>query len=106
MRFEFVNDLQLKRFLKSANPDQVSAARALLEEDLRSGVLVAPVMDWPAVFSEVVKIADQHTSVIGCRSLDILHCAMAKVLSAAEFVSTDGRQRKLATAIGLNLISF
>jgi hypothetical protein len=39
----------------------------------------------------------------GCRSLDILHCAAAKLLGAAGFVSTDVRQRKLAAAMGLNL---
>ena len=42
---------------------------------------------------------------MGCRSLDILHCTAAKVLAAAEFISTDTRQKKLATAMGLNVIT-
>jgi len=51
-----------------------------------------------------VKLAGQHTGTVGCRSLDILHCAAAKVLAATEFISTDSRQKKLATAMGLNLV--
>lgn len=29
-----------------------------------------------------------------------------KVLAASEFITTDGRQKKLASAMGLNLITF
>jgi hypothetical protein len=52
-----------------------------------------------------MKLSELHTGTIGCRSLDILHCATAKVLAAAEFISTDTRQKKLATAMGLNLVA-
>ena len=103
---EFVNALQLKVFFKNATPAQVTAARALVETDLKAGVLVSPVAEWKDVLAEAVKLAGQHTGTIGCRSLDILHCAAAKVLAASEFISTDARQRKLAVAMGLNLVTF
>ena len=103
---EFVNALQLKVFFKNATPAQVTAARALVETDLKAGVLVSPVAEWKDVLAEAVKLAEQHTGTIGCRSLDILHCAAAKVLAASEFISTDARQRKLAVAMGLNLVTF
>ena len=102
---EFVNALQLKVFLKNATPQQVAAARALVEADLKSGVLASAGGDWPNIFREAVKLAEQHTGTVGCRSLDILHCAAAKVLAATEFISTDTRQKKLATAMGLNLVT-
>ncbi len=102
---EFVNALQLKVFLKNATPQQVIAARGLVEADLKSGVLVSVGGDWPNFFREAVKLAEQHTGTIGCRSLDILHCAAAKVLTATEFISTDTRQKKLAAAMGLNLVT-
>jgi len=57
-----------------------------------------PSGDWPSLFREAVKLAEQHTGAIGCRSLDVLHCVAAKTLAAAEFISTDARQKKLATA--------
>ena len=101
-----MNALQLKVFLKNATAAQVTAARALVEADLQSGVLISASVDWKDAFAAAVKLAEQHTGTIGCRSLDVLHCAAAKTLAAGEFISTDGRQRKLATAIGLNLVAF
>lgn len=103
---EFLNALQLKVFLKGATAAQVTAARAWVEADLKTGVLVSPSGEWKDIFAEAVKLAEQHTGTIGCRSLDILHCAAAKVLAAGEFVSTDARQKKLAVAMGLNLVTF
>jgi len=72
---EFVNALQLKTFFKHATAQQVTAARGLVAADLRSGVLVSADGDWPDIFREAVKLAEQHTGMVGCRSLDILHCA-------------------------------
>jgi predicted nucleic acid-binding protein len=103
---ELVNALQLKVFFKNATTAQVTAARALVEADLKAGVLRSPVAEWKDVLAEAVKLAELHTATIGCRSLDILHCAAAKVMAASEFISTDARQRKLATAMGLNLVTF
>ena len=103
---EMTNALQLKVFSKSATTAQVAAARALVAADLRSGILVSTDGQWKDAFAEAVKLANQHSGSIGCRSLDVLHCATAKVLAASEFVSTDGRQRQLATVIGLNLVTF
>ena len=103
---EFVNALQLKVFFKGATAVQVSAARGLVDADLKTGVLVAPRFEWKDILAEAVKLADLHTGTIGCRSLDILHCAVAKTLAASEFISTDVRQKKLAVAMGLNLVTF
>lgn len=103
---EFVNALQLKVFATTATTAQVTAARALVQADLKAGVLVSPGGEWRDIFVAAVKLADQHTGVVGCRSLDILHCAAAKVLSAGEFITTDARQKKLAPAMGLNLVTF
>jgi len=103
---EFVNALQLKVFFGNATAAQAKAARALVEADLKAGVLVSPAGEWKDILAEAAKLAEQHTGTIGCRSLDILHCAAAKVLSASEFISTDSRQKKLAAAMGLNLVTF
>jgi hypothetical protein len=43
---ELMNALQLKVFLGSATAGQVTAARALVETDLKAGVLVSPSGDW------------------------------------------------------------
>jgi predicted nucleic acid-binding protein len=103
---EFVNALQLKIFFNSATPAQASAALALVDSDLKLGILFSPAIEWKDIFAEAVSFAKQHTGTIGCRSSDVLHCAAAKVLSATEFVTTDERQKKLAGAIGLNVVNF
>jgi predicted nucleic acid-binding protein len=102
---EFVNALQLKIFQKGANAGQVAAARSLVEADLQTGVLKRTAGEWPEVFREAVDLAEKHGATLGCRSLDILHCAAAKIENAAEFISTDTRQKKLALAMGLNLVT-
>ena len=103
---EFMNALQLKVFTKNATTAQVAAAHALVETDLKAGVLISPSGEWKDILAEAARLAERYTGSVGCRSLDILHCAAAKLLVAAEFVSTDGRQKKLAQAMGLNLVTF
>ena len=83
---EFVNALQLKVFFKGATAAQVTAARALVEADLKSGVLVSVGGEWKDIVQEAVKLAEQHTATLGCRSLDILHCAAAKVLPPSTLI--------------------
>jgi predicted nucleic acid-binding protein len=102
---EFVNALQLKRFFKGATTAQVLAARSLVAGDLKSGVLVAASGDWKDIFEEAMKLAEQHTGALGCRSLDVLHCAAAKLLAPSEFITTDARQKQLAVALGLNVVT-
>ncbi|MGI8967006.1 MAG: hypothetical protein ACR2H1_13095 [Limisphaerales bacterium] len=91
-------------FFKNATASQVTAARALVETDLKSGVLLSVGTDWNKIFEQATKLAEQHTGTVGCRSLDILHCAAAKIIFAKEFITTDHRQKHLAKAMGLNLI--
>ena len=101
---EFVNALHLKVFSQGATLAQVTAARALVEADIKSGVLVPAGRDWNDIFREAVILAEHHTHKLGCRSLDILHCAAAQLLAAPAFITTDVWQKKLAQALGLNLV--
>ena len=103
---ESMNALQLKVFLKSATGAQVTAARSLIEADVKAGVLVSVVAEWKDIFLEAVKLSEIHSGLRGCRSLDVLHCAAAKMLGVSEFVITDARQKNLAAAMGLNLVTF
>jgi predicted nucleic acid-binding protein len=98
---EFTNALHQKAFHGNATSSQIQAAKALVTTDLAAGVLKRIPLDWEAVYQDAVALAADHTAAVGCRSLDILHCAVARFLSATDFVSTDGRQARLARAIGL-----
>lgn len=98
---ELTNALNQKRFHQQATEAQVTAALALIQADLATGVLVAAASVWLTHFQSAVQLSMSHTPSIGCRSLDILHCAVAADLQAEEFITTDGRQSRLAQAMGL-----
>lgn len=85
---------------------RVAATRSLVEPDLKAGVIVSASGQWTEILKEATKLAEQHSAAIGCRSLDVLHCAVDKALGAAEFMISDSRQKKLALAIGPNLVTF
>ena len=98
---EFTNALHQKVFRGQATPAQVAAASALVAADLSTGVLRRVPFSWDAVYQEAVALSRSYTASTGCRSLDILHCALAQATGAHDFVSTDGRQIQLASVIGL-----
>jgi predicted nucleic acid-binding protein len=99
---ELSNALELKVFRKEARAGQVRAVHALIAEDLRNGTLHRPAVGWDEVLGDARALAQSHTRKVGCRSLDILHCSAACKLSATAFVTTDTRQRRLATLVGLS----
>lgn len=98
---ELTNALELKLFRREATPSQVRMTGALVEDDVRAGILHRPAMPWDDVWREATALAKAYTRTHGCRSLDILHCAAARTLSAASFITTDARQRKVAVKAGL-----
>ena len=98
---EFTNALHQKMFHGHATLSQVQAAKALIATDLASGVLRRDSLAWDAAYQKAVALAESYTANIGCRSLDILHCALAQEVGAHDFISTDARQIRLATAMGL-----
>ena len=100
---EFTNALHQKVFHGKATVQQVQAAKSLVTADLAAGVLLRPAIAWDSVYADAVSLAESHTAHIGCRSLDILHCAAAYAFMVSDFVSTDGRQIRLALAMGFHI---
>ena len=100
---ETMTALQLKRFRGEATAEQAEAAMNLVREDLTSGKLAQSPVNWPEALQNAVELARVHAVASGCRSLDILHCAVALAMGADEFVSSDSRQIAVATAAGLRL---
>jgi predicted nucleic acid-binding protein len=102
---EIVTAMQLKVFRREAQPGQVLAALELAQEDLVAGKLVESPTDWRSTLLEAVRLAQTHAAVTGCRSLDTLHCALAKAIGPNAFLSSDERQIKLARAAGLRVVA-
>ncbi len=98
---ELTTAVQAKVFRREATPEQADAARAAVEEDLAGGKLVQVTCDWAAAWQEAQTLALRFSATTGCRALDTLHCAAARVLGARELLTTDGRQLALAKAAGI-----
>lgn len=86
---EIVTAIHLKVFRGEAKPEQASAASALVREDVATGKLVEVEVNWRAAWREASNLAKRHAAITGCRALDTLHCAVAKLLAPTQFISSD-----------------
>jgi predicted nucleic acid-binding protein len=102
-RLEMRAALALGVFRRLLTPAQASNAWSDVQSDLRSGRLVAQPVNWGPVYRAAAHWAAVHGPAIGCRSLDVLHVALAKKLNASEFLTFDTRQKSLALALGLGV---
>lgn len=102
-RLELRNALALAIFQQRLTPAESLAAWQEVEQDLAAGLLVAQPDLWDKLVPEAERLAEQHTPVVGSRSLDILHVATATVLGATDFCTFDTRQGKLAQLAGLRV---
>lgn len=100
---EIVTAFQLKRFRGEATEEQTRRAMHLVRHDLAMGKLEPLSVDWPKVILNAAHLAQTHTAASGCRSLDLLHCALASEIEPVFFVSTDRRQIAVANEIGLRV---
>lgn len=101
---ELKNGLHLKVFRREAPAKRVMECARLIDEDYGSGVLSRPELNWFDVFRRAGILAITHTSVIGCRSLDLLHVASALILEVRRFLTFDDRQAELARAAGMDVV--
>lgn len=103
-RLELRNALSLALFQKRLTLFEIQAAWQELENDLAAGLLAVRDAVWSRVLEEAEVTAFNHTPVIGCRTLDVLHIATAKVIGSKEFCTFDARQSSLAGRLGLVVV--
>jgi predicted nucleic acid-binding protein len=75
-----------------------------MEADLSDGVYERATVVWPDVFAAVESLSSAHGVSTLCRSLDMLHVALAQQLGATEFCTFDHRQSLMALAAGLMVL--
>ncbi len=75
-----------------------------IADDEAEGILVRPTLDQLELYARARELSKKFTPEISARSLDILHVAAARLLSASPFISFDLKQRVLAQKAGLNLL--
>jgi hypothetical protein len=101
---ELKNGLRLKQFRREANQQRIQASIQLIDRDLAAGVLHRPSLSWLDVFRNAEKLSRRYSALAGCRSLDLLHVASARLLRITDFLTYDQRQAALAAKAGLKII--
>lgn len=104
-RLELRNALNLAVFQKRLTPVEVQSAWQEVESDIAAGLLVVSVGLWHRIFGEAEAIAASHTSAIGCRMLDVLHVAAAKLIGVTDFCTFDTRQANLVKKVGMAVLT-
>lgn len=105
--FEFRQAIRLQVWLhqqdKKKGYGQNEADQMLADwaSDIATGIVEIISVDHEAVLRLAEFLSSTYTSGGGNRTLDIMHVATAKHLFARDFLSFDGRQKKLAKAVGL-----
>ncbi len=102
-RVELRNALSLAVFQQRITLAQAEAAWTQVLEDLKAGVLATRADTWDKLIAEAESLATTQTPTLGTRTLDVFHVAASRVAGATDFCTFDGKQAKLAQAIGLQV---
>jgi predicted nucleic acid-binding protein len=97
---EFANAVRFKVFLAEMKSAVAEEIISLFLDRKGKGQYFAPALD-PVILQELSLRMTLKTPRIGCRALDILHVAAARLCEADLFVTADKRQSALADAEGL-----
>lgn len=97
--------LNLAVFQKRITTAELQSAWQELENDIKAGLLVTRGGLWHRVLVDAESLTNSHTSAIGCRTLDILHVAAARLIGVTEFCTFDVRQAELAKKVGLTVVT-
>jgi len=97
---ELLNALELRVFRKELTREQVDRAHAGFDDDIQGGVFAVFELE-PATFLRAGKLILQTTSLLGCRTADILHVGAALEAGADRLFTFDQRQKALARRMKL-----
>jgi predicted nucleic acid-binding protein len=104
-RLELRNALNLAVFQKRLTPVEVESAWQEVENDIVAGLLVVKGGLWHRVLGVAESISTNQTATIGCRTLDVLHVAAAKLAGVTEFCTFDTRQADLVKNVGMTAVT-
>jgi predicted nucleic acid-binding protein len=88
--------LRVKAFRMEISTAEMQASLKAFEEDILSGRWKRPEYKEATVWRFARELSDSHAVKVGCRTLDLIHVAVALCLGVDTFVTFDERQRALA----------
>jgi predicted nucleic acid-binding protein len=92
-------------FRRDLEPEAASAAVADLDDDYAAGRLVLVDLLWRRTIDRAMELSAEHTSILGTRTLDVLHVSSALTVGCRRFITYDERQADLARAVGLKVVA-
>jgi predicted nucleic acid-binding protein len=95
--------LRLKSFRKEITTAEMEASLKAFDDDILSGRWKTPEYAETTVRRFARNLSDRHAAKVGCRTLDLLHIAVALSLGVKTFVTFDERQRAVAKLEGLTV---
>lgn len=101
---EVRNAVRLKAFRKEITAAEMNQSIVAFEQDIASGRWQRPAYAVGAVEKKATELSNNYSASLGCRTLDIIHVAVAIVIEASEFVTFDARQAEMAKQAGLKVI--
>jgi predicted nucleic acid-binding protein len=104
-RLELLNGIGLAARRGVVDQSIYDAALKALDDDFAVGRYVQTDLLWRATLKRATDISREFTRIIGCRSLDVLHVASALELGLRSFVTFDARQKQLAQAVKLKVLT-
>ena len=104
IEIETVNTLHAKRFRKEITSAELKQCLALIGDLLNEGRFFRPSLSLDDVALESLRMLPAITTITGCRTLDLMHVASAKLLGWREFVSSDQRQLQAAAKANLKVV--
>lgn len=104
-RVELISGICLAAHRKFIDSAIKEAALDALDDDFAQGRCKRADILWRATLDRAAELSRAYTASIGCRSLDVLHVASAIELELTHFATFDARQRQLARAAGLKLVT-
>ncbi len=103
-RLELENALRLKLFRGEIMEAEQLTVLATIEEHIGSGRLLVRPVNWVAALEKARECAGRVTARTGCRTLDLIHIAVALQWNCCLFVTADDRQLAAAKLQGLDTL--
>lgn len=103
-QLELENALLLKVFRGELDEQRCRAVREKVISNIGEGRLCVRPADWADAIQEARRISAKVTVRTGCRTLDLLHIAVALQWESVIFVTADNRQLRAARLMGLRAV--
>ena len=101
---ELQNALYRKAARNEINRDELAKSLKRIQSDLDHGILQIPNLEWPEIWTNADRLTAKYAIATQCRTLDVLHVAVAMQLGIKTFATTDMRQMALARKAGLKVL--